>query len=123
MYRFLPLPGAALVLAAGMAASAPAFAQEHVDYWAVTGVASDDVLHLRDVPSADSKSLARIPPTAHGLRNFGCRRTQLSMDVWMKMSKQERRFAQTRWCRVQYRDKQGWVAGRYLKKDDAPAKR
>lgn len=122
MYRLSSVAEIALAVAVGVAVPLPSVAQEHADYWAVKGVASDDVLHLRDVPSADSKSLARIPPHAHGLKNFGCRRTELAMDVWMKMSKEERRNAQTRWCRVEYRGKQGWVAGRFLTKDSSPAR-
>lgn len=87
-------------------------------FWAVRGVSANDVLHLRDVPSAESKSLARIPPNARGLKNLGCRRNQLPMDQWVRMSKTQRELAQTQWCRVEYRGKQGWVAGRYLKKDE-----
>jgi hypothetical protein len=90
-------------------------------FWRVTGVAADDVLHLRDVPSADSKSLANIPPNAHGLRNLGCRRNQPALVDWAHMNAQHRREALTEWCRVEYRGMQGWVAGRYLKKDSVRA--
>jgi hypothetical protein len=94
-------------------------AQDQPDYWAVTGVASDDALNLRDVPSADSKSLARIPPKARGLKNLGCRRNQPPLELWMRMDQKARREARTLWCRVEYQGKQGWVAGRYLRKDAA----
>lgn len=87
-------------------------------FWAVTGVRSDDVLHLRDVPSAESKSLADIPPNAHGLKNLGCRRDQPSLYDWMRMSKAQREVPPTQWCRVDYQGKQGWVAARYLRKDE-----
>ena len=83
---------------------------------------SDDVLHLRDVPSAESRSLAGIPPNAHGLKHLGCRRNELALEQWMRMTKEQRQAAQTLWCRVEYRGTQGWVAGRYLKKDDVPAR-
>jgi hypothetical protein len=86
-------------------------------FWAVTGVAPDDVLHLRDVPSADSKSLADIPFNARGLKNFGCRRGELPFDQWARMNEAQRRAANTKWCRVEFRGKQGWVAGRFLKED------
>lgn len=95
-------------------------AQDHPDYWAVTGVAADDTLNLRDVPSADSKSLARIPPRTRGLKNLGCRRNQPPLELWMRMSQKARRDARMLWCRVDYLGQQGWVAGRYLKKDAAP---
>jgi hypothetical protein len=84
---------------------------------AVTGVRSDDVLHLRDVPSADSKSLADIPPNARGLKKIGCMRVQLSMDRYMYMSKEERNYAQAPWCRVEYKGLQGWVSARYVKEE------
>jgi hypothetical protein len=92
-------------------------AQEMPTHWAVTGVAADDVLHLRDVPSADSRSLARIPHNARGLKHLGCRRNQLPLEQWARMSDNARREALTQWCRVQYRDQQGWVAGRFLRPD------
>ncbi len=86
-------------------------------FLAVIGVRSDDVLHLRDVPSADSKSLADIPPNARGLKKIGCMRVQLSMDRYMYMSKQERNDAQAPWCRVEYKGMQGWVSARYVKEE------
>jgi len=92
-------------------------AQEQAAYWAVTGVAANDALNLRDVPSADSRSLARIPPNARGLKHLGCRRNQPPLEQWMRMSSAQRREAQAEWCRVEYKGKQGWVAGRFLKKD------
>jgi hypothetical protein len=88
-------------------------------FWAVTGVAPDDVLHLRDVPSAESKSLAGIPFNARGLKNFGCRRGELPFDQWARMNEAQRRAANTKWCRVEFRGKQGWVAGRFLTEDPA----
>lgn len=86
---------------------------------AVTGVRSDDVLHLRNDPSADSKSVADIPPNGRGLKKIGCMRVQLSMDRYMYMSKEERRDAQLPWCRVEYKGLQGWVAARYVKEEGA----
>jgi len=86
-------------------------------FWAVAGVADDDVLHLRDMPSADSRSLARIPPHARGLKHLGCRRNLPPLEQWMRMNKTQRQEAQTEWCRVEYKGRQGWVAGRFLKED------
>lgn len=94
-------------------------AQEMPAYWAVTGVAANDALHLRDVPSADSRSLARIPPNAHGLKHLGCRRNQPALELWARMSAAQRRDALTQWCRVEYQGTEGWVAGRFLKPDNA----
>jgi len=108
---------AVCAIAIGTPASGGPKSEALPKFWAVPGVASSDVLHLRDVPSADSKSLARIPPNAHGLKHLGCRRNQPPMDRWARMSQAARREALTKWCRVEYRGQQGWVAGRFLKPD------
>jgi len=114
----------AVVLAAAVLLVRPiagaALAEETASFWAVTGVASGDVLHLRDVPSAESRSLANIPPNARGLKHLGCRRNQPALEVWMRMSAAQRQAAQTLWCRIEYQGKQGWVAGRYLRAEPAP---
>jgi len=96
-------------------------AEEPPKFWAVTGVGSSDVLHLRDVPSADSKSLAQIPSNALGLKHLGCRRNQPPLDQWARMNAAQRREALTQWCRVEYHGQEGWVAGRYLKRDGGSA--
>lgn len=96
---------------------APAAADDPPQYWAVTGVAADDVLNLRDVPHGDSRKLAGIPPNARGLKHLGCLRPEPSLDRWMEMTESERRNAKLEWCRVEYRGQQGWVAGRFLKPD------
>ncbi|HML44217.1 MAG TPA: hypothetical protein PKE13_14990, partial [Hyphomicrobium zavarzinii] len=38
----------------------PASADDPPQYWAVTGVADNDTLHMRDVPHGDSRILADI---------------------------------------------------------------
>jgi hypothetical protein len=120
------LGAAALLVLAGLggAAGAQEASQtlesfsEMPAYWAVAGVRSDDVLHLRDVPSADSKSLARIPFNARGLKHLGCRRNEMPFEDWVKLNKEARKSALMQWCRVEYKGQQGWVAGRFLKPDD-----
>lgn len=119
-------PGAAFAADAAAPAAQAAAEETFVAdgppvFLAVIGVRSDDVLHLRDVPSADSKSLADIPPNTRGLKKIGCMRVQLSMDRYMYMSKEERVYAQAPWCRVEYKGLQGWVSARYVK-EEAPTK-
>jgi len=115
--------GAALIAVMGAAAWAgDAKTPEPPAFWAVTGVPADDVLHMRDVPHGDSKILADIPPKAHGLKHLGCMKPQPSLDRWIEMTNDERANAKLEWCRVEYRGRQGWVAGRFLKPDDAPAR-
>ena len=82
-----------VVLPLGVLASPAAHAQQYSldpPFWAVTGVRANDVLHLRDMPSAESKSLAGIPANAQGLKNLGCRRNGPSLDQWARMSKAQR---------------------------------
>jgi hypothetical protein len=113
---------ALLALAVGMSMPRAARAEDPPHFWAVTGVAANDVLHLRDVPSAESKSLAQIPPNARGLKHLGCRRNHPPLDLWVRMNAAQWREALTQWCRVEYRSVQGWVAGRYLKRDRGTGK-
>ncbi|MCC7253358.1 hypothetical protein [Hyphomicrobium sp.] len=103
-----------------MLAAARASAEDPPQYWAVTGVAADDVLNMRDVPHGDSKKLAGIPPNARGLKNFGCLKPEPSLDRWMDMTEEEKKNAKLEWCRVEYKGRQGWVAARFLKPDTGP---
>jgi hypothetical protein len=119
--RFIVTAAVALACAQAPAGAQDEDVQATPSFWAVIGVAPDDVLHLRDVPSADSKSLAGIPFNARGLKNFGCRRGELPFDRWARMTEGQRRAANTKWCRVEFRGKQGWVAGRFLKEDPTAA--
>jgi hypothetical protein len=109
--------GGAIGFVASLAAGPSAIAQEPAQVWAVTGVTSDDVLHMRDVPHGDSKVLADIPPTAKGLKGFGCITPEPSFDRWADMTEAERANAKLPWCRVEYRGHQGWVAARFLRPD------
>jgi hypothetical protein len=127
MTRTASLGAAALFILAGLGVAAGAEERpqsleqfnEMPAFWAVTGVRSDDVLHLRDVPSADSKSLAGIPFNAKGLKHLGCRRNEMPFEDWIKLSKEARKAALMQWCRVEYKGQQGWVAGRFLKPDES----
>ena len=90
------------------------------DYYAVTGVAADSVLNIREEASAGSRKIGEIPHDARGLQNLGCTGVP-SFAEWLKMSEAERRRAgRSRWCRVRYQNIEGWVAGRYLMEDSNP---
>jgi hypothetical protein len=105
-----------------LVAAMPALAQPAVEtpeFWAVTGVASYDSLNLRVAPNADSKRIAKIPFNARGLKNFGCP-NNVTFEQWKHMSQSQKDWAaRSRWCQVEYRGMKGWVAGRFLKEDDA----
>ena len=90
------------------------------DYYAVTGVAADDVLNIRAAPSARSEKLGEIPHDASGLKNLGCRGLP-SFAEWQAMTEQQRQQSRKDyWCRVKYQELEGWVAGRYLREGSAP---
>lgn len=106
-------------LACVVAVAGPARAEaDGPDFYAVTGVAADDVLNIRAAPSTGAARLGEIPPDGHGIKNLGCRGGP-GFAVWERMSEAQRRqAAQRRWCRIRYGDVEGWVAGRFLKEDD-----
>jgi SH3-like domain-containing protein len=109
----LLLAGAAAVRAQG--ADGP-------DFWAVTGVRSNDALNMRIAPDADSEAILRIPYNARGLKNHGCP-SDVTFEQWKRMTKRQRdRAARSRWCQVEYRGRKGWVAGRFLRQDTRSAR-
>ena len=118
MYGVSTSLAAALLLAGPLAGAPAALAEGNPRSWAVTGVASDDVLNMRDVPSGDARKVGSIPPGARGVKNLGCLRKHPSLEEWMGMSEDARRDAKLLWCRVEYGGKQGWVAARFLKDAD-----
>jgi uncharacterized protein YgiM (DUF1202 family) len=104
-----------------LAAATPAVAQSAVpdpEFWAVTGVRSDDTLNLRAAPDADSRRIARIPFNAKDIKNHGCH-SDVTFEQWKRMTQvQKDRAARARWCEVEYQGKKGWVAGRFLKENE-----
>jgi hypothetical protein len=87
--------------------------------WAVTGVASYDSLNLRIAPNADAKRIAKIPFNARGLKNYGCP-NHVTFEQWKRMTQaQKDAAARARWCQVEYKGMKGWVAGRFLREDEA----
>jgi uncharacterized protein YraI len=90
------------------------------DYYAVTGVAADDVLNLRSGPSPHADKIGEIPHDGRGLRNLGCQGAPTFAE-WEKMTPEQRaESGKKRWCRVGYGNVEGWVAGRYLREDSTP---
>lgn len=111
-----------LALLVGVSAPARAQNAEGPDFWAVTGVKSNDALNLRMAPNADSEAVARIPYNARGLKNHGCP-NGITFEQWKVMTKAQRdRAARSRWCQVEYQGRKGWVAGRFLREDGGTAR-
>jgi uncharacterized protein YgiM (DUF1202 family) len=104
-----------------LAAATTALAQSTVpdpEFWAVTGVGSQDALNLRAAPDGDSRRIARIPFNARGIKNYGCP-NHVTFEQWKRMTQvQKDRAVRERWCEVEYDGKKGWVASRFLREDD-----
>lgn len=107
-------------IAAGMLAiclAVPSLARavaDGPDSWAVTGVAGNDVLNIRAQPNATARIVGVIPPDGRDLANLGCKGIP-DFAQWEKMSERARRAAgANRWCRIRYRDTEGWVRGKFL---------
>jgi hypothetical protein len=95
---------------------------EGPDFWAVTGVNSNDKLNMRMAPSSESEAILRIPHNARGLKNYGCP-NEVTFEQWKSMTKSQRdRAARSRWCQVEYQGRKGWVAGRFLREDASSAR-
>jgi uncharacterized protein YgiM (DUF1202 family) len=114
---------ACLICVVAVLAAAPAFAQtaaaDGPTFWAVTGVRSDDALNLRVAPDADSRRIAKIPFNARGLKNLGCP-NHVTFEQWKRMTQAQKDYAASaRWCQIEYNGLKGWVAGRFLKEDEA----
>jgi uncharacterized protein YraI len=102
------------VLAAGPAARAEA---DGPDFFAVTGVAADDVLNIRAAPSPKAAKIGAIPPNGRRVANLGCR-GEPGFAAWQAMTEAEReQAARGRWCKISYQGVEGWVAGRFLRED------
>ena len=94
----------------------PAFASASgPDAWDVSGVAAGGTLSMHATASARSRVVARISNDAKGLKNLGCRGGP-TYQQWTRMREPERsRAGRSRWCRVTYQGKTGWVAGHFLR--------
>jgi hypothetical protein len=87
------------------------------DFFRVTGVAEDDVLNMRAEPDPQAKKVGEIPPDGTCVRNLGCR-GGLTFQEFTELSEKQtaqRLKENPRWCKVEYRGVEGWVAGRYLR--------
>ncbi|UXX84226.1 SH3 domain-containing protein [Roseovarius pelagicus] len=109
-------------LAMGLALSlaGPATAQTLLDghgpdAWAVTGVASNDVLNLRAGPSTDYVKIGQLAPYARGIEMLVCVPT-LTYQQYQWLSDAGHKFP-PRWCLVSLDGERGWANARYLEED------
>jgi hypothetical protein len=108
-----------LVLAASILALGPGSASAEADgpdFYAVTGVAANDVLNIRAEPHADAELIGKIPPDGTCVRNLGCKGglTLREFTELIEDQKAKRLQENPRWCRIEYQGVTGWVAGRFL---------
>lgn len=109
------LAGLTTALALGLAAASAGATADGPDFYAVTGVAANDVLNMRAAPSPDAVKVGEIPADADGLTNLGCV-GGMTYAEFEKATDAEREAARkTRWCRVLYETHVGWVAGWFLR--------
>ena len=88
------------------------------DYWAVTGINPSSTLNLRLGPSTGFRAVGTIPASAVKLENRGCT-PDLSFGEWQALNNREQRLLRIiSWCRVAYKNQQGWVAARYLRESN-----
>jgi hypothetical protein len=107
----------ALIAVLVFAASAVFADADGPDFFRVTGVAEDDVLNMRAEPDPQAKKIGEIPPDGTCVRNLGCR-GGLTFQEFTELSekqKAQRLKENPRWCKVEYRGVEGWVAGHYLR--------
>ena len=78
------------------------------DCWDVHGVASNDVLNIREKPSAKSKIIGSIPPRAKKIKNI----TEYPEGDMASNPNPG-------WCKVEYKKAQGWVSCKFLQEGDA----
>jgi len=72
------------------------------DNWRVVDVAANDVLYVHARGSLASRRIGRLPHNARGVRNYGCR--------WSNIDKGT-------WCEIEYRGLRGYAAQMYLAED------
>ncbi|MDV7143285.1 SH3 domain-containing protein [Tropicimonas sp. TH_r6] len=89
------------------------------DYFRVVGVAWNDVLNIRNGPTARASKIGAIPPDGNGVRNLGCS-GGMTYAQWEAATPTQRDAARKRvWCRIYYRGVEGWVAGWFLAEGSA----
>jgi len=84
------------------------------DNWRVAHILPGGFLNLRKGPSVQFGIVAKIPHNATELENLGCS-PDFNSSEWAEFSSEESKLALAmRWCRVGYKDVNGWVHSKYL---------
>jgi hypothetical protein len=88
------------------------------DYWRVFRVAPDDVLWMHSKPDYLSPQIGRLPFNTRCIKTIECT-GNISFTEFMKLSPQQQKQLKyrTRWCKVRYGKKEGWVNANFLRED------
>src|SRR5210317_1960098 len=109
MMRRIHLAAAMLAFAGGLWAHEATAEADGPDWFRVTGVASNDVLNVRERAGARHRKVGELPHNANGIRNLGCV-GGLSYQQWQRATRAEREAAaRKRWCRISWRGVEGWA--------------
>jgi hypothetical protein len=92
------------------------------DYYKVTGISNGDVFNIRSAPNYRAAKIGQIPPQASCIRNRGCQGglTFSEYSTLSEADKAKRLKQNPRWCKIDYENITGWVAGRYLAEGGCP---
>lgn len=123
-----PVKRSALCVIALLVTSTAMATSDGPDYLRVRNVKSNDVLHIRSEPTAQSPVVGQLKPDQRGIENIGCLET-MDLIHYLKTSGAPKttvdsvRPGQT-WCRVASPGNDrviGWVNGRFVEEDRAPS--
>jgi len=83
-------------------------------YWRIANVEEGSTINVRSGPSTDFQILGVIAADTKDIKNEGCSPMFTAFD-WQNFSDEEAALAlNMRWCRVSFRDLNGWVYGEFL---------
>ena len=93
------------------------------DYWRVHGVASNDVLNIRQTADGASEKIGHIPPDGRCIKNLGCLGGLTFQEFSSLPAAQKAKIEKKRprWYQIEYQGMTGWVAGRYLREGACPS--
>jgi len=83
-------------------------------YWRIANVERGSTVNIRSGPSVEFRIIGELTASDKDIRNEGCSPAFTAND-WQTFSDVEASLAlNMRWCRVSYKDLNGWVYGEFL---------
>ncbi|HIC43478.1 MAG TPA: hypothetical protein EYO73_04040 [Sulfurimonas sp.] len=91
---------------------------DHITFWQINKVRSNDVLNIRSESIYTSKKISTIPFNEICVKNYGCGK-DIELEPMMKMQEDEVKAflaqAQEGWCFIEYQGNKGWVNKTFVK--------